>query len=316
MLDKLPRTTKSENTRVGFLENIQAALVDHNTSIASTLLKIRLLAAKLGSDELTEWIKYEAEGYPNDAEIPTYRVVPISFSGTFHGPFGSGIKNAPIPPLLIKEFVGEGWVTHKIQGSAATVEQLASQKNGLHLDLSNLMVALRGKVYPDYEPAQIVGFVSQTLLIEMSNAIRTRLLEITIEIANKIPSAEGVELTSIIQDPEVTTQIFHQTIHGSMTNIQSSGSEAMIQVTIAKFNLESLKNELSRFGLSENESNELATLISEQEPNNQEDAGLSDGVRKWLADRITNGFDAGFKGGISALTQIVQEAAMQYWGLK
>ena len=301
---------------MGILETIQADIVDHNISIASTLLKLRLLAAKLGSDELTEWIKNETEGYLQDADIPTYRVVPISFSGTFHGSFGSSINNAPIPPLLIKKYAGENWTTAKIRESAVAVEKMASEENGIRLDLSDLMLILRGNIYPDYVPAQIVGFVSQTLLIQMSNAIRTRLLEITIEITKKIPDAEGVELTSIMQNPRVTTQIFHQIIHGSQTNIQSSGPEATIQVTIVKHDSKSLKSGLLQFGLSEEESNELAKLISEQEPEEQKDDGLNDGVRKWLAARITNGFDAGFKGGISVLTQIVQEAAMQYWGLK
>ena len=242
--------------------------------------------------------------------------MPISFSGTFHGSFGSSINNAPIPPLLIKKYAGEDWITAKIRESAVAVEKMAGEENGICLDLSNLMLILRGNIYPDYVPAQIVGFVSQTLLIQMSNAIRTRLLEITIEIAKKIPDAEGVELTSIMQNSRVTTQIFHQIIHGSQTNIQSSGPEATIQVTISKHDSKSLKSRLLQFGLSEEESSELAKLISEQEPEEQKDDGLNDGVRKWLAARITNGFDAGFKGGISVLTQIVQEAAMQYWGLK
>lgn len=76
---------------MGFIETIQAELVDRDASIASTLLKLRLLAAKLGSDELVQWIKCEAEGYPQDADVPPYRILGISFSGTFHGPFGSGV---------------------------------------------------------------------------------------------------------------------------------------------------------------------------------------------------------------------------------
>ena len=298
------------------IDKIQADLVNHNTSISSTLLKLRLLAAKLGSDGLTEWIKYEAEGYPQDADIPTYRVVSISFSGTFHGILGSGVKDAPIPPILIKEFAGEDWITSRIRESAAAVENMAHQKNGIHLDFSNLIIPLRGKVYPDFEPAQIVGFISQTSLIDMANAIRNRLLEITIEIAKKIPGAEGVELASISRAPEATTQIFHQTIHGNMTNIQSTGADANIQVIINKHDLESLKTGLLRSGLSEEDSKEVAKLISEQEPNDQVNTGFNDGIRKWLADRIASGFDAAFKGGISALTKVVQEAAMQYWGLK
>ncbi len=300
---------------MGFLESIQTDLVEHDKSIASTLLKLRLLAAKLGSDELTEWIKYEAEGYPQDAEIPTYRVVPISFTGTFQGPFGGSLQNVPIPPLLIKEFAGEDWITSRIRESAATVENMASQTNGISLDFSNLLIPLRGKIYPHYNPVEIVGFISQSSLVEIANAIRNRLLEITIEIAKKIPEAEGVELESISRYPEVTTQIFHQTIHGNMTNIQSTGADANIQVTINKHDLESLKAGLFRSGLSEEVSEEVANLISEQEPNNRINAGLNKGIRKWLADRITSGFDTAFKGGVTALTKIVQKAAMQYWGL-
>ena len=301
---------------MGFLESIQADLVDHNTSIASTLLKLRLLAAKLGSDELTEWIKFEAEGYPQDADIPTYRVVPVSFSGTFLGPLDRRIENAPIPPLLIKQIAGEDWVNYKIRESAAAVENMTGEKKGIYLDLSNLIVVLRGKIYPDYNPGKIVGFISQTPLIEMSNAIRKRLLEITIEIAKKIPGAEGVELASISSSPEVTTQIFNHTVHGNITHIQSTGADANIQVTIDKHDLESLKTGLLRSGLSEEESEVVAKLISEQEPSDQVNTGFNDGIRKWLADRIASGFDAAFKGGISALTKVLQEAAMQYWGLR
>ena len=105
----------------------------------------------------------------------------------------------------------------------------------------------------------------------MANAIRNRLLEITIEIAKKIPGAEGVELTSIItRTRSETTQILSSDcIHGNMTNIQSTGADANIQVTINKHDLESLKTGLLRSGLSEEESEEVAQLISEQEPSDQ-----------------------------------------------
>ena len=301
---------------MGFLETIQAELVDRDSSIASTLLKLRLLAAKLGSDELAQWIRFEAEGYTQDADIPAYRVLGISFSGTFHGPFGTGVKNAPIPSLLIKQIAGEEWTVYKIRESAAAVEKMASETEGVHLDLSNLMIPLKGKIYPDYVPAQIVGYVSHTALVETSNAIRNRLLEITIEIASKVPSVEGVKLTSITRDPEVTTQVFHQIVHGNMTNIQSSGAEASIQITVAQHNINSLTDGLKKLGLSTEDTQELARLISEKEPTNNDEGGLNSGVRKWLSDRIMNGFDAGVSGGISAITRIVQEAAMQYWGLK
>lgn len=41
--------------------------------------------------------------------LPDYRIVGVTYKGTFSGPFGSGIKNAPIPPILIKTFANDSW---------------------------------------------------------------------------------------------------------------------------------------------------------------------------------------------------------------
>ena len=101
-----------------------------------------------------------------------------------------------------------------------------------------------------------------------------------------------------------------------MTNIQSSGAEASIQITVAQHNINSLTDGLKKLGLSTEDTQELARLISEKEPTKKDEGGLNPGVRKWLSDRIMNGFGAGVSGGISGITRIVQEAAMQYWGLK
>ena len=299
---------------MGYIDTIQADLVDHNRPIAGALLKVRLLAAKLGSEELAEWIKNEAQGYDTDADIPPYRIVPIFVSGTFRGPFGSGVRNAPIPSLLLKEIVGAEWTKYKIRQSAAAVEELTTQQNGLQLDMSNLMLALRGKIYPDLEPVQFVGSVSRTAIIDVANAIRNRILEITVEISNKIPNIDGAAITSIGKNPEVATQIFHQTVHGNVTNIQSTGAEATIQVTVLPGDRESLERFLMSHGLSKGHSDELAELIVAKKPNPNDDAGLNPAVRKWIADRITGGLDVGLKGGVTALTQIVKDAVMGFWG--
>lgn len=85
---------------MSLLHEIQTSVVQEGANLGSVLLKLRLLAARLGSEPLGEWIKHESEGYPRDAEIPSYRVIGISYRGTFSGPFGSGIRNAQIPGYL------------------------------------------------------------------------------------------------------------------------------------------------------------------------------------------------------------------------
>lgn len=54
---------------MSLLQQIQESVVEEGADLGSILLKLRLLAARLGSDLLEEWVKYESEGYPSDAEI-------------------------------------------------------------------------------------------------------------------------------------------------------------------------------------------------------------------------------------------------------
>lgn len=109
---------------MALLHQIQEAVVQEGSDLGSVLLKLRLLASKLGSDVLEEWVKHESEGYPKDSEIPSYRVVAVSYKGTFSGAFGSGITNAPIPPYLIEKFAGDSWTNYEIRESIAVVDDL------------------------------------------------------------------------------------------------------------------------------------------------------------------------------------------------
>ncbi len=51
---------------MSLLQQIQESVVEEGSDLGSILLKLRLLAARLGSDILEEWVKHESEGYPRD----------------------------------------------------------------------------------------------------------------------------------------------------------------------------------------------------------------------------------------------------------
>ncbi|MDF1727364.1 MAG: hypothetical protein P1U53_06410, partial [Sulfitobacter sp.] len=65
------------------IHDIQTALLDENASVGPMLLKLRFLAAKLDADILEEWVQHEAEGYPDDVDVPEYRQASITCTGSF-----------------------------------------------------------------------------------------------------------------------------------------------------------------------------------------------------------------------------------------
>ena len=85
------------------LEDIQAAAVDANSDLGTILRKCKVLAARLGSVSLENWLLWEANGYPEDVAVPNYRIWPLDVKGYFSGPFGSGLQNAPIPSICLPE---------------------------------------------------------------------------------------------------------------------------------------------------------------------------------------------------------------------
>lgn len=52
-------------------------------------LKLRMLATRLGSESLVDWIRQESEGYLLGVHLPNDRILGVSYKGTFSGPFGS-----------------------------------------------------------------------------------------------------------------------------------------------------------------------------------------------------------------------------------
>ena len=58
---------------MSLLHDIQTAVLQDDSDLGPILLKLRLLAARLGSQPFAEWVKHESEGYPSDADLPDYQ---------------------------------------------------------------------------------------------------------------------------------------------------------------------------------------------------------------------------------------------------
>lgn len=236
--------------------------------IGPILLKLRFLASRLGSNVLEDWVKHESEGYPNGVDVPEYRKVGVSYAGNFSGPFGSGIQNAPIPPYLIEKFAGKRWTNYEMRQSAAAIDDLVGRGKGggtLLMSAGNLMLLLQGKVYEDYACNSVVGTISEAALAELQNAVRTRVLELTIEIEKSIPAAAEIALgppasAPAIKDSDTVTQITQQTIYGDYTSISNTGADANIQVNIAKGDKAALVRALADAGITNADADEFAKI--------------------------------------------------------
>jgi hypothetical protein len=63
---------------MSLLHEIQAAVLQEGADLGPILLRLRLLAARIGSQPLAEWVRHESEGYPRDAELPDFALGTIN----------------------------------------------------------------------------------------------------------------------------------------------------------------------------------------------------------------------------------------------
>ena len=307
---------------MSLLHDIQASVVKEDADLGPILLKLRLLAARLGSQALANWVKHESEGYPKEVEVPDYRVMSVSYTATFSGPFGSGIQNAPISPYLIEKFAGKSWVKYEMRDSIAAVDDLltTSKKGGaLQIEASNLILLLQGKVYEGYACNSVTGRISRAALAAIRHSVRSRVLELTIELEKSIPEAAAVVLgpatTPANQHSAAATQIAQQIIYGNFTSVAASGEGARIAISIGERDEQGLTKFLESSGLPEYDAKELARLASDEEPDSAAEP-MGPKVRGWLVNNMKKAADGTWKMGLAVATDVIKEALLKYYGLK
>ncbi|MGF1858046.1 hypothetical protein L4B78_17860 [Vibrio anguillarum] len=305
---------------MSLLREIQASLISDEPNLGGVLLKLRLLAARLGSDILSDWVKHEMSGYPTDVDLPDYRVIGVSFKGTFSGPFGSGINNAPIPTALVEQHAGEHWSNYRVRQGIAAIDDLvkSAQKSGyLGLDYSNLILLLQGKIYEYYACNDIRGAISRSALVQIQNEVKSRALELTIELEKSVPAAAEIVLvpegTDNIDKSEVS-KIINQTIYGNYTEISNSGDSAHIEVKAIQGNADTFQKTLEDSGISQESAKELTEIIQAESPESK-DEPLGSKAKKWLLSNLKKAEDGTWNVGISVATDVIKNAVKGYYGL-
>lgn len=307
---------------MSLLHQIQESIVQEGSDIGSVLLKLRLLASRLGSNVLEEWVKHESEGYPEGTEVPSYRIVGATYKGTFYGPFGSGIKNAPIPTSIIKKYAGDKWVKIEIRQSISSIDSIvkkgADGSGSIGIDASNLILLLQGKVYEDYACNAINASISWTSLEEIRQTVRSRILELTIELEKEIPASALVTFGAPKDQKanfDKAQQISQQIIYGNVTTAVTGGHGSTLNVAIGERDTKELIKYLTNSGIPISDATEIAEIMESEEPSSLEEP-FGQKAKNWLGTNLPKAAKGTWNIGISLATKLLTEAALKYYGLK
>lgn len=299
------------------LEEIQTAAVDGNSDLGALLRKCKVLAARLGSQPLENWLLWESNGYPEDVEVPDYRVWPLEIKGHFAGPFQSGLRNVPIPLLCIPEQIRKNWERYECRQSLVSIEAILkrSPDRPAEVPTGNLALILGGKVYSGYNCMQAWGEVGSTDLIELLNAVRNRVLDFALAIGKEAPTAgEAVGSSATGIAPAKVTQIFNTTVYGGSATLVGASHNSPLTLNIVDNNFESLKKALQQQAISDEDIAELEKAVeSDDRPGSKQRFGPK--VSSWIGKMVRKAADGTWNVGLGTAGNLLAQAISKFYGL-
>lgn len=306
---------------MSLLHEIQQALITEDASLGTALLKLRILASRLGSEELEDWVRHESNGYPEDVEVPDYRILKIGYTGTFVNSHFQ-MNDVQIPRHLIETIAGEHWVKYQERASIGLVEAMINGQrpnSRLGIEASDLVLLLGDKVYEGANCIKATGTFGAASHHAIREAVRSRMLDLTLSLEKNITGAEkiaiGSGMTPLTSDEraEVTT-ITNQIIYNNSTVISSTGHGSTVAVSISRGDTSSLMDALLSAGVSHENAKGLIDVAISEKPEKAEET-FGEKTKAWLSKKAGKAIDDAVDTGIGIGVGALKGYLKQYYGL-
>jgi len=290
--------------------------------VSTLLRKVKVLAARTGTAaSLGQWVDQELSGYDEVDSVPSYRGPhPTLVLGDFYGAFGSGVKNVQIPPISFPAELRDGPLFNvTFMQPLAEIEDLALQ------DVTRLAWPPDGITYYNYGVqqreiqrivredmalAQVVRPVSRSVLTGIIDAVRTRVLDLALDIESVAPDAGEPGATDETKR-EAQQVVNNYNFHGAGSNIAIGSTNVTQTVNLpSPGDLDGLMRYLGAAGVPPGDLVALETALQEDG-----DAGESgpegSRVKAWLAKVSA---DFGTKVASSGAATLALEGLKAYFG--
>jgi len=299
------------------IEEIQQEAVDSKGDLGAILRKCKILAARLGSRRLEDWLLWESNGYPENVGVPEYRSWPLELKGHFYGPSGSGMRNAPIPWICLPKDIRESYQNYKCRQSIASIEDILMKSKAGYVQVrsGDLAVVLGTNVYQHQNCMQAWAEFSVSNLVELLNAVRNKVLDFAIAVWKEYPAAgELSEPAGQSIQPERINHIFNTTVYGGAATFIGRADNSPMSFTISHGDFTSLEQILRLNGIQDEDILELKDAV--RDDNHPETVNaFGPRVSNWIARMIEKAAQGIWNIGISTAGKLLSEAITKYYGL-
>lgn len=298
---------------MSLLHEIQEAIVDDQCELGPIFLKLRLLAGLLGGESLEKWVDHESEGYPDDVEVPSYRVTPVVYIGDFSGSFGRIMQNVTIPPFILKSVCNRDMNTCESRQSIVAIDDLIkthAEKKFITIDASNLIALVGDKVYQNYSCYAALGQISVSEFVNIQHVVRNRVLSLTIEIEKSIPAAAEVSFSQSKRPEQATSNIVNQV--ASQVVYGNVHQEQKVVISVGAGDTSALSTCLAKAGLEKDVADKLAEIAASEKPDSSAEP-FGPRMKQWLAQNAHNAISGAWKISATTFWKTLNEALIKYY---
>ncbi|EKS7554397.1 hypothetical protein ACE2NF_003362 [Salmonella enterica] len=209
---------------MSLLREIQQAAIDPSIDLPSLLRKCKVLASRLGNQEFKQWINFELNGYPDQSNLPDYRVFDVEVRGYFTGSFHRVLNNANVPPSCILKELREALFTCRMNTPVAALVSLTKNSDGIAQEPWNADVTayVGRQIIQDMNCLRAWKVIPVNLLASILDVIRTKILDFALEIEAENPEAGEAQPNTQPIPQEKVQQVFNTYIVGNGNNIATA----------------------------------------------------------------------------------------------
>lgn len=313
------------------LQEVIDDLINTDKSLSAALIKLNYFGRLIKNQELIDYTQNELNGYKNNKEsVPSYRkaigTLYIDMQAYYNR--HSGV----LPISMIEEKYRFAFQYVYVTEGIAAIEKLSRESESkdaggqiiitlpmemLHVLQEPARALYRTDTRIDVVGARLAG--NANIVIEIPNAIRTKLLDFAMSIAETF--GHNIEIESFNKKGELNNQtIIHQmntTINNSGDgNLINTGNENKIDsnVTLYKGDIARLQKELRDQGIDEADIEEISEIVASEKPN-EEKAILGEKSNGWISKVINKSLNGIGKIATGISSNLIAALIKQYYGM-
>lgn len=299
------------------IEEIIDLLSSSGGNLTDALIKTKIVLYKIGQKELIDWVNSELNGYPNEDEIPPYRILPaqvlanmanISFQATAH----------PLPTMHLEESYRENLETAKMKESLSVLEKyldssVVSLKRPIPLEANGLLeksLSSGTHIQNAWSEIQLTGITS------ILTQVRSRLLDFLLELNEKLPSELSEEEVRKLAAKTGTENLFNNAIFGDNVTIIVGNSNAQkVKATVIKNDFQSLSSALKEYGVEDKDIKALKNAIATDSSEGMlKDKQFGTSVKSWLQVMFQKALDTTWQIELGIASSLLANALQRFYG--